>query len=411
MFDRLILNHIENKYGSTESTEARQRIGILMGFIGLALNVLLTLSKVVVGILSNSISVIADAINNLSDAVSSLVIILGLRIANAPPDKDHPYGHGRMEYITGLVVSFLVLFMGLQFLFQSVSRLRNPEPMTYLKVTIIFLVISIVIKIWMGYAYNKLYKRTQIIALKATATDAFGDVLITAVVLVAYIVGNRTDLPADGIAGIVVSGLIIKAGVELIKDTMSPLLGEAPDPEVMAGIIAIAEKEPAILGTHDLHMHNYGPGRYMATMDVEFSSNNDVMAIHSVIDKIEKEVEDVYDVNLVIHSDPIYITSPQQERLYIALRDWVNSREDLIDFHDFRMIDYDDDSGEIMHFEITVDGNKSEHLADLDFYREKAGNLVHAYLPGYAYHVDIDIGFDLVDHVAKKELFEERKKK
>lgn len=389
---KALLERVDRKYGGVNTPKGRESIGMYSGFIGLGLNLFLTLTKLVVGLLSRSISIVADAMNNLSDAISSLVIILGIRIANTPPDRNHPYGHGRMEYITGLVVSFLVLGMGLQFAYQSIVRLINPVPLVYHKATLFFLVLSIFIKLLMRVSYMTVYKKTDILALRATAADAAGDVMITSVVLLAYILGNQTTLPTDGVAGLVVSILIIKSGAELIKETTSPLLGEAPDPALVEAINNRALEEPEVLGTHDLCIHNYGPGIHMATMDVEFGAHLSVMHIHNVLDTIEKDVEEKYGVKLVLHADPIELRTLEEDRLYKDLKRWIKSRDDLMDLHDFRFVESEGGEPSI-HFELTVDGEISQHLHELQVYEEEAQALVEKHFPDYASHVGVDVGF------------------
>ncbi|NLY09075.1 MAG: cation transporter [Tissierellia bacterium] len=387
----LLTKVAQRRYGSIEKASGRHGLGIYAGTVGLLLNSFLAITKIVFGVLSHSIALVADGVNNFSDAISSMVVILGMNIARKPPDRKHPYGHGRMEYVTGLVVSFLVLSIGVQFLYQSVLRIIEPQVLTPQKGAIFFMVLAMVIKLWMTRFYKKISKLTGSLTFEASATDAISDVLITSVVLLSYIIGSVTKYPIDAYMGLLISIWVTKESIGLIKDTLNPLLGEAPDQELIRKIEARAKEEPLVLGTHDLFLHNYGSGKYMGTMDVEFWHDVDMMTIHDALDNIEKDIESELGVKLVLHMDPIMTKTEEQKTLYKELKRWVESRDDVLDLHDFRFVNKGEK--DLVCVELTIDGEKSKHLEDKEYYKSEIRKIVNNHFPGYDLYMDIDIGF------------------
>lgn len=388
--DRM-LARAKRRHGE-DSQAIRTAVGIQTGIVGVTLNVLLALAKLIVGVLSHSMALITDGINNTSDAISSIVVIGGLKMAASPPDRDHPYGHGRIEYVAGLVVSFMVLAMGLQFLWRSGERVFYPVALEPQKAAVPLMILAMVVKIWMYFFYHAIAKKTNHMALEAAATDSRGDALITAVVLIAYVVGSRTSWPVDGLIGVLVSVFIIYAGVELVKETVSPLIGEAADAKLLEAIKNRAEAEPLVLGTHDLFVYHFSPDHIVATMDVEFDANLSLMEVHDVMDRIEAEICDSYGIDLVLHMDPRYVLKGREKELFRALEAWVDNQEELINIHDFRKR-LQEDGSHIFCFDLKVDGEKSQHLEKLTYYQEEARRRIDHFFPGHAFYMNVDIAF------------------
>lgn len=336
--------------------DARKKIGYLGSIVGLVSNLILALAKVIIGLLLSSVSVIADGINNLSDAASSIITIIGFRMANKPADKEHPYGHGRIEYISALLVAFMVILVGFQFIQTSYDRIVNPKVVQFQLVPFIILIVSIFVKLWLAKFNNYLGAKINSTGLKATATDAMGDVLTTTVVVISIIIGRFTTLPIDGIIGIIVSLIIIYNGYNLVKETISPLIGEAPDEELIDAINEDLVSYEYILGTHDLHIHSYGAGRTMATVDVEFPADVDNITIHEVIDRMEREIGEKYDLTLVIHMDPLGPETKEVYQLRKGIKQVLKETPLVKSMHDFHLLDIDDE--EVVEFHIVVDGNE-----------------------------------------------------
>ena len=273
--------------------------------MGIALNLLLFAAKCIVGVVSGSVAIAADALNNLSDAGSSLVALLGFRLAGKKPDHDHPFGHGRLEYVSGLAVAGLILLMAVELAKSSVERILHPQAVTFTAVTAAVLVASIAIKLYM-YAYNRsIGRRIQSAALLATAADSRSDALGTAVVLLSMVLGRVTALPLDGWVGLLVAAAIFVTGVKAARETISPLLGRAPEPELVASIRAIVLSHKSIRGIHDLVVHDYGPGRVMITLHAEVPAGGDILALHDDIDLAERELAEQLGCVATIHMDPI----------------------------------------------------------------------------------------------------------
>lgn len=387
-----ILAKAKRRHGSLHHQGARTAVGIQAGLVGVTLNLLLALAKLIFGALSHSMALVTDGINNASDAISSVVVIAGLKMAASPPDRNHPYGHGRMEYVAGLIVSFFVLAMGLQFLWRSGERVIHPVALVPQQGAVALMIVAVAVKLWMHFFYHTIAKKTNHVALEAAAADSRGDALITGVVLVAYILGSRTTWPVDGIIGVIVSCLIIYAGMGLVKETVSPLIGEAPDEKLLEAIQRRAEEEPLVLGTHDLNVYHFSPGHVVATMDVEFDANLSLMAVHDVMDRIETEVCTRHGIELVLHMDPHYTLEGREKELFHALEDWVANEEDLLNIHDFRKR-LQQDGSYIFCFDVKVDGEKSAHLEDLTYYQHEARQRIDRYFPNHAFHMNVDIAF------------------
>ena len=316
----------------------RRAWGALCGFVGIALNLLLFAGKLAAGALSGSIAVTADAFNNLSDAGSSVVTLLGFRLAGKKPDSDHPFGHGRMEYISGLVVAGLILLMGAELVKSSVDKIAHPEAVTFSWLAAAILLVSIAVKLYM-YMYNKAVgKKIDSAAMAATAADSLSDTVATAAVLLSMMVGKLANAQLDGWVGLLVALFILWSAVQAARDTISPLLGQAPDPALVQEIEALVMAHDTVVGVHDLVVHDYGPGRRIISLHAEVPADGQVLALHDVIDNIESELARRLHCEAVIHMDPVVVGDP----VVTALREQVTTLVKIIDpritIHDFRMV-------------------------------------------------------------------------
>lgn len=371
--------------------DTRVKVGYLASIVGVVINVLLSAIKLYIGVLISSVSVTADGVNNLSDTASSVITIIGFRMSSRPPDKEHPYGHGRMEYIASLMVSFMVILVGFQFIQTSFDRIINPKEVKFEIYSFAILIISITFKIWLSRFNRNLGDKINSSGLKATATDAMGDVLTTSVVVLSIIIGRFTTLPIDGIIGIVVSILIMYNGYNLVKETISPLIGEAPDEELIKSIYEDVLSYEYITGAHDLLIHTYGAGRTMATIDVEFPADVGVLEIHEVIDGMERELGEKYDLTLVIHMDPLGPESKERYKLRKDIKDSVRDNPIIKSIHDFQVLENEDDK--IIEFHIVVDGNKiGKHVTD-EKIREDIMDSIEDKCQGMNCSIIVDIEF------------------
>ncbi|MGL4372774.1 MAG: cation diffusion facilitator family transporter [Turicibacter sp.] len=292
---------------ATEKESVRNAYGYVAGLVGIIANVLLFGVKLSVGIITGSIAVTADAFNNLSDMASSVITMIGFKLASKPADKDHPFGHGRLEYISALIVAFMVMLVGVEFIKSSVSRIMNPVPIQFEWLPFILLGISILVKVWLS-RFNKIFgEKINSSALKATSVDAMGDVFTSSCVFVAFLAAKFTTFPIDGYAGVAVALFILYSGYNLVKDTIDPLLGQPADPELVANIYERVLSNQFITGVHDLVVHNYGVGKVMATIHAEIPSDIDIMTIQEIIDDAEREISEALNIYLVIHMDPVAI--------------------------------------------------------------------------------------------------------
>ena len=306
----LIKKFIKNN-DDINDNKVRIAYGNLGGAVGIIINTLLFLIKLFVGLFAGSIAIIADAFNNLSDAASSIITIIGFKMANKPADAEHPFGHGRIEYISALVVSFMVMLVGFQFVKTSFSKILNPEAVTFEIMPFLLLLISIGFKIWLSKFNKNLGNKINSSALKAAGTDALGDVFTSTTVVISFFASNFTSLPIDGYIGVLVALVIIYSGFSLIKETISPLLGEAPDAELVQQINDMVLSYEHISGVHDLVIHNYGPGRIMASIHAEIPADINIMTIHNIIDSAEREISQKLGVYLVVHMDPVSVDTDE----------------------------------------------------------------------------------------------------
>jgi len=325
-------------YRNLSDPKVRERYGTFAGAVGIASNLLLFLIKIVVGTLFNSIAVTADAVNNLSDSGSSLVALFGFKLSGKPADAQHPYGHARIEYISGLIVSFIVVILGVQLVQGSVAKIINPEMPQFGIVVIVALVVSILIKLWQAMFYRNIGRKIDSPTLVATAIDSRNDVLSTAVVLAGTLISRFTGVNLDGYMGVAVALFILVSGVKLIIETSSPLLGTAPSKELVQEIYKKILSYEGILGLHDLAVHNYGAGNTFASAHCEVSAAQDIMVSHDIIDNIERDFKDDLGIELVIHMDPIDTDDDRTNQLREQVTQIIQDISPVIGIHDFRVV-------------------------------------------------------------------------
>jgi cation diffusion facilitator family transporter len=334
-----IVKHFIKDHEETNKMSVRTAYGLVASIVGIFCNVLLFIVKFVVGIWLHSISVIADSFNNLSDAGSSIISFVGVKMASKPADEEHPFGHGRMEYIAALIVAFLVVEVGFSFLRDAIGRIGEPQELQYHAASIIILALSVGVKLWLSVFNRKLGKKINSKVMLATATDSMGDVITTLATIVSILVFRFAGINIDAFVGIGVSLVIMWAGIGIARDTLEPLLGEAVPKDVYRQITTFVESYEGVLGTHDLIVHNYGPGRSMASVHAEVPNHVDVEASHEIIDRIERDMLQQFGIFLVIHMDPIEVDNEQlaaaKEQVILA----VKQIDDVLTIHDFRMVD------------------------------------------------------------------------
>lgn len=360
-------------YQNVENVNVRTAYGLLSSVVGIGCNVLLFAVKLLIGLFINSISVMADAFNNLSDAASSIIGFVGVKMAEKPADEDHPFGHGRIEYISAFIVAFIVIQVGFSLFKTSVGKIRNPEEMTFSLVSVLILLISIGVKLWMSLFNRRLGKRIHSTVMLATAADSMGDVVTTGATILSIIVFGIWQVNIDGIIGLVVSVVVMVAGVNIAKDTLAPLIGEAIDPKVYKEISEFVEAYDGIVGTHDLIVHNYGPSRSMASIHAEVPSENDIEASHEIIDTIERDCARKLGIFLVIHMDPVEVTNSRVMALREMVEDVLSQLDSRLEFHDFRIVDGTERINLI--FDLVVPRDYNPQLRDT--IKQKVSDMVH----------------------------------
>ncbi len=325
-------------YENVREKEVRDSYGKLAGIVGIISNLALCVMKYIVGALSGSIAIMADAVNNLSDASSSVVTLIGFKLAGLPEDKEHPYGHARIEYIAGMIVSAVIIAVGFVLAKESAVKILKPEPISFSWTIVTILAVAIAVKIWQALFYVTAGKRINSIALIAAGTDSRNDVIATSAVLVATIVGGLTELRIDGYLGFLVALFIIRSGILLTKETISPLLGEAPDIELVREIEDICLSYEGVMGIHDFTVHNYGPGKVFCSVHVEVDAAVDIMQSHDVVDQIEYRLRNELGIFATTHMDPIDMKNPHREPVQDILVQTIAGLDGVCDFHDLRFV-------------------------------------------------------------------------
>lgn len=338
MISQLLVKRFIKDSENIENEKVRNSYGFLGSIIGIIVNAVLFGVKLVVGIISGSISVTADAFNNLSDATSSVITMLGFKLASKPADEEHPFGHGRIEYLSGLIVSFMVLLVGFEFVKSSYARIVNPTPVKFEVIPFILLVLSIFTKVWLSRFNNYIGKTINSSALQASSMDALGDVFSSSGVALSLLLSKWITFPIDGYIGMIVSLFILYSGYSLIKDTLDPLLGTAPDSDLVEKITSSLLNYEHITGTHDLIIHNYGPNKFIATVHAEVPQDISIVKIHDVIDKAEKEISEKLNVVLVVHMDPINTNDEEVNYAKGEVENIITKYSMIKSLHDFRMV-------------------------------------------------------------------------
>lgn len=332
-----LVRHFVRDHQQVQDPAVRERYGVLSGGVGIVLNLLLSLGKFFAGMVTGSIAVTADAFNNLSDAGSSVVTLVGFKLAGQKADDGHPFGHGRIEYLAGLLVSLLILMVGVELGKTSIGKILRPEEVAFSLLSVGILVCSILVKLWMSLFNRKLGKRIRSAAMQATATDSLSDVVATSAVLAGTLIGHFAHVSIDGWIGVVVAAFILRAGWEAAKDTLNPLLGTAPDPELVKAIQELVLSHEQVVGMHDLVIHDYGPGRRMCSFHAEVPEGEDLMAAHDAIDHIEREIQQKFGIETTAHMDPIATGDSAVVQLRDQVRELVRAVDPDMSIHDFRV--------------------------------------------------------------------------
>ena len=345
-----------------KSNDLRSNLSIMSGVVGIICNVLLCLIKFAIGTISGSLSITADEFNNLSDAASNIVTIVGTKIAKKPIDKDHPFGHGRVEYISALVVAFMIFLMGFELAKTSVDKILHPVELKFSLVYVIIILIAILVKFWMAYFNTKLYKMTDNINLKAVAQDSLNDCISTFAAVVSLIICHFFNIIwVDGVVGLFVSLFILYSGVGIVKEIMNPLLGQPPEEELVNGIKDIMLSEELIIGVHDLIVHDYGPSRIIASAHAEVPSNVDVMKLHDIIDVVEQRIRDELNIIICIHMDPIVVDDEEVQYYKDLTQRLLNSYNSEYSFHDFRVVKGETHTNLIFDVVVPIDKNYNKN--------------------------------------------------
>lgn len=335
---QLLIKLFVKDYQNTESEAVRVRYGTLSGLVGIAINIILSVSKMIFGAITKSISIIADGANNTFDAISSIINLVGFKISGKPADDEHPFGHGRIEYVSALTLSFFILIMGVELIKTSIDKFRNPETVIFSVPAAIVLIISILAKLWLAIFNRNVGKRINSVAVNAIVTDSLGDIAATTCSLIALISSKFTDLPIDAVMGIVVALVIIYAGIDIIKGTIGPLLGEPPEKEIVDRLEKLVMSYDGVVGIHDLVLHCYGHSKIYGSLHAEVPADIDILHSHDTIDLIERQVKEQLGIEISIHMDPI-INDERTHELKSEVNRIVKEICPEASIHDFRIVD------------------------------------------------------------------------
>ena len=336
---KLLVRLFIKDYQNTKKASVREKYGYLGSLTGIIINLILALAKYLIGTITHSIAITADAINNFSDSVSCVITLISFKMANMKPDKEHPFGHGRIEYVAALIVGFIVELMGYELIKSSIEKIKNPEAVVFSVPAAIVLILSIGGKLWLALFNRYLGKQIDSAAMSAVFTDCIGDITATTVTLIALILSIFTDLPIDGYMGIVVSLFILYAGFGILKESIGIILGKPPSKELVDELVTFIMSHEEILGIHDLVIHSYGETRIFASVHTEIAADGDMLRVHDTIDTIEKKVMEKFGIELVIHMDPIVTNDETVEKHYQVVHKTVKEIDDALDIHDFRVVD------------------------------------------------------------------------
>ncbi|HPF19471.1 MAG TPA: cation diffusion facilitator family transporter [Bacillota bacterium] len=384
-----LIRHFVTDYENTKDPKVREDYGKLAGIVGIFSNLILCGFKIGTGLVFNSISIVADGINNLSDASASLVTLIGFRMSGKKADAEHPYGHGRIEYLTGLMISVMILVIGVQLLRSSIEKTMNPEALRFSWITVAVLVIAIAVKFWQTRFNMSVGNTIDSATLKATGTDSRNDVLATTAVLLAIGLEKLSGYPLDGPVGILVALFILYSGWMLINETVSPLLGKAPDPETVRALKEQIEAYDGVIATHDLILHDYGPGRVFGSVHVEVDASVDIQESHDMVDNIEREVYKYMGVLLTIHMDPMDLSDPLTLKVRQQLDEICARTEEILEIHDVRVV-----SGITHHnviFDVMIPRSCKKTEA---FLRERITEELQSYDPKYRTVITVDRSYE-----------------
>lgn len=344
-------------YEDVKNPLVREKYGNMGSIVGIVSNAFLSLIKISVGFLFNSISITADGVNNLSDTSSSVITLIGFKIGGKPADREHPFGHARFEYISGLAVGIIILMLGVELVKTSFGKIIKPEPMEFSPLMIAVLLVSIAVKLWQSRFNGIIAKKISSSTLKATSVDSRNDAITTFAILVSVIITRITGLQIDGYMGLIVALFIIYSGINILRDILNPLLGDLPDSELINSIEKKLREYEGIINIHDLIVHNYGPGRYFATVHAEVDAREDILKSHDLIDNIERDFANDMDINMVIHLDPVIIDDYEINHLKCLTDNIVKSIDENLSIHDFRVVKGTTHTNLIFDVEVPVDFN------------------------------------------------------
>lgn len=377
MIDFFVRRLIQDSENVSDAV-VRQEYGMLCGKVGIFCNLILFGAKLLAGILTGAVSIMADAFNNLSDAGSSVVTLVGFKMAGKPADTEHPFGHGRIEYLSGLFVAVAILLMGYELLKSSVSKILHPEMLEFKAISVVILTASILLKLWMAYFNQKMGEKISSEAMKATAADSLSDCISTGAVLAGILVYRFFHINLDGYIGTVVAVIVLLAGYHAAKETIQPLLGSAPDPEIVEKIRELVLSEPMILEIHDMVVHDYGPGRRMVSLHAEVAYNVDILEAHDVIDNIEHRLEEQLNYEATIHMDPVVTDDEELKNAREMVETLVREENVEWKIHDFRMVRGNTHTN--LLFDLVVEASDLCHLKEIE---EKMKTKIHEYNPHY----------------------------
>ncbi len=336
MTNLLIKLFIKNADPKTE--KGRMKFGVLSGVVGIVLNVILSVFKMIFGAITKSVSIIADGANNIFDAVSSIINLVGFKISGKPADKDHPFGHGRIEYLSALTLAFVIITMGIELIKSSIDKFSNPEQVIFSLPAVIVLVFSIVAKIWLALFNRTIGKKINSVSVDAVVADSIGDIAATTCSLIALIASKFTDKPVDAVMGIIVACVVLYAGIGIIKDTLGPLLGEPPEKEVVDELEQLVLSYDHVIGIHDLVLHAYGHGKVYGSLHAEVPSDVDMLHLHDTIDLIEKDIKERLGLDISIHMDPVLVGDGMTDELKAVTAEILGTISAELTFHDFRIV-------------------------------------------------------------------------
>lgn len=393
MLTDILINSFIRDKANIRDKKIRQKYGYLGGFVGIVCNVILSAGKVIIGLMVNSIAITADAMNNLSDAASSIITLIGFKITNKPADREHPFGHARIEYISAMVVSFMVILVGFEFLKSSLDRIRNPVVLKFDIISFSVLILSIGVKVWLSRFYKKIGRTIGSKTMEASAVDSLSDVITTSVVVFSLLGSLWIAFPIDGYIGLLVSAFIIYSGISLTKETLNPLLGEAPEPEFIYEITEKIMSYDGIIGIHDMIVHNYGPGRCVVSLHAEIPAKMDIMKAHDIIDLAEQEISEGMDIHMVIHMDPINTDDKLVQKTQEQVLKVISELNEDLTIHDFRIVGGDGHKNVI--FDLVVPYEYDEKRAK-DLSKEVAQAIKTEY-PNYDAVINIDRVYSILN--------------